>query len=507
VLAKTGDQTSTGETINSIDPSISINDNGRVAFVADVSGASGAGSALLADDGATATTLISFSNPSSIRTFAFPQINNAGQVAVRDRVSTLNDSFIRTWDSNNPGQFNVVAGTNEAAGDMFDSVTLPTLGNDGGVGFIGLTGGATQSHLYYNPSGVRFEDQAVLDVTGSGGLRPMISNEGTLVIRKGSGTTAEIVVLSASGAATIASAASGFVVLGAALAISDNGNLIAFAGDRGNGPGIFPGVLDASQTTLSMLITVAGETAAVGNHNELGYDAAGNPLFLSGFDLDSRIGLARQALGPVGLEGDSVVVSFIATPSAASRSNPAAAGPLLFSGQSGLWTVQVDFQNQLKAPNNLIAHVKSPIPVVQTGDSIAGQTVTGISIYDPIGAAATTAAGTPRTPRFGENRLAFLASTAGGSMVVRASQLDSDEDGLFDHRERAGGGIDMDQDRTIDLDLNAMGASVTQRDLFLEIDWLTPQTSGGSSPWKNEPPPGALQFVAGHFPVDSLGRN
>src|SRR5262245_23902597 len=158
VLAKTGDQTATGETINSIDPLISMNDNGRVAFVADVSGSSGTGSSVLVDDGASPSSLISFANPNSLRTFAFPQINNAGQVVVRDRISTLNDSFVRTWDSNNPGQFNIVAGTNETAGDTFDSVTLPTIANDGGVGFVGLTGGATQSFLYSNPSGTRFDD-------------------------------------------------------------------------------------------------------------------------------------------------------------------------------------------------------------------------------------------------------------------------------------------------------------------------------------------------------------
>ena len=52
VIAAVGDTTTTGETIDSIDPFVSINDNGRVAFTANVSGPTGAGSALVVDDGA-----------------------------------------------------------------------------------------------------------------------------------------------------------------------------------------------------------------------------------------------------------------------------------------------------------------------------------------------------------------------------------------------------------------------------------------------------------------------
>src|SRR5207237_5716828 len=110
-----------------------------------------------------------------------------------------------------------------------------------------------------------------------------------------------------------------------------------------------------------------------------------NPLNLSAFDLDNRVGVARKDLGPAGLEGDSIVVAFVATPSAASRPNPAAAGsPLLFSAAQGLWTAQVDFEKQLVAPNALVEHVKSPLPVVQVGDTVGGQVVTGLLLYDPI---------------------------------------------------------------------------------------------------------------------------
>ena len=90
---------------------------------------------------------------------------------------------------------------------MYDSVTLPTIGDDGAMGFIGLTNGSTQSVLYYNQFATRFDDQPLLDVTGGGGFRPMISNTGAIVIRKGSGATAEIVVASSDGVLTVASSA------------------------------------------------------------------------------------------------------------------------------------------------------------------------------------------------------------------------------------------------------------------------------------------------------------
>jgi uncharacterized delta-60 repeat protein len=509
VMAAVGDTAPTGERIDSIDAFVSINDNGRVAFTANVSNTSGSGSALIVDDGPGAP--ISLNIPNADQAFAFPQINNAGLVTARDRFGTTVDSFVRTWNSDTPGQFTIVAGTNAAAGDVYDSVTLPTLADDGAMGFIGFTNGSAQSDLYYNQSGMRFNEEAVLNVTGTGGLRPMISNNGMLVVKRGSGASADIVVASSSGTFSVASSATGFTALGSAPSISDNGRLVAFAGDRGNGPGIFLAVLNAAGTGLDSLITVAGDTPAPAFSKELGYDAAGNPLFLASFELDNRIGLSRTEFGPPGLEGDSVVLTFVATPNAASRSNPQAGGrPLLFSDQTGLWTVQVDFQTEL-AGALLQPHVKSPIPVVQIGDTIAGQAVTGITLYDPIGIAATDDLGNARTPRFGEHRVAFVASTATTSMVVRASQLDSDEDGLYDHWERAGGGIDMDQDGTIDLDLSAMGASVFARDLFLEIDWLNSRRERGALRWSNEPPPGvpaaggvpavpsATQFVVNTF--------
>lgn len=49
--------------------------------------------------------------------------------------------------------------------------------------------------------------------------------------------------------------------------------------------------------------------------------------------------------------------------------------------------------------------------------------------------------------------------------------VDTDGDGLDDAWEQVGGGIDIDGDGTIDLDLAALGASPMRKDLFVEIDF------------------------------------
>jgi hypothetical protein len=122
----------------------------------------------------------------------------------------------------------------------------------------------------------------------------------------------------------------------------------------------------------------------------------------------------------------------------------------------------------------------SPIPVVQIGDTIGGQVVTGFSLYDPIATAARDQDGAARTTIApADHYIVFRANTAGGDRVIRAAQLDTDGDGLYDHWERPTGGprpsgIDIDGDGVSDLDITSMGANPMHKDLFLEIDWLKP---------------------------------
>ncbi len=72
-----------------------------------------------------------------------------------------------------------------------------------------------------------------------------------------------------------------------------------------------------------------------------------------------------------------------------------------------------------------------------------------------------------------------ISTQDGGGKILRASQFDSDFDGLFDHWEEIGGGVDVDKDGIPELVLQDFGANPYRKDLFIEIDW--------SVPWRPEP--------------------
>lgn len=81
----------------------------------------------------------------------------------------------------------------------------------------------------------------------------------------------------------------------------------------------------------------------------------------------------------------------------------------------------------------------------------------------------------PRTqralqPAIGGGKDAFLRRTTG----------DIDEDGIPDTWETAGEGIDLNRDGEIELDLAALGATPTRKDVFLEVDYLEQKTAEGT---------------------------
>src|SRR5207237_108459 len=121
-----------------------------VAFTAGLTG----GSALLTADGRSSPHVLS-SLPNADRTYTFPQINNAGDVIVREQVpGGPPNSFIALYRAPD-GTRNLVARN----GGTYDSVLLPTLANDRGLAFVALTGGATQTGLYSNPTGQSGQEQ------------------------------------------------------------------------------------------------------------------------------------------------------------------------------------------------------------------------------------------------------------------------------------------------------------------------------------------------------------
>ncbi|TAE01977.1 MAG: tandem-95 repeat protein [Oscillatoriales cyanobacterium] len=499
----------------SIGDNPSINDKGIVAFMAtpDISTDIFAG-----PFNGEAIRDITGSNSVAANSTRAVQINNDNKIVTQD--SRIDANFkaigaVRVRDANKPGatkdeNFENIVTTSGSIFDSFDTVfSQPSINNKGQVVFSALKDVnrllATEASIGYN--------RTPLSTQSAVAARPMIADNGQIVVRFGNklgdGTTPpspiKLFDYDLSKSVDIANASPNppyrqFTKLGMSPGISDDGNIVVFAGDRGKGPGIFASINNIKdEFGFRTLIPIAGENTTEPKA-ELGYDDSGAPIFLDSFDLDSRVAVSYLDKGENGITaGDSFVVSLIGKPNKPSRNNPVTNKPFFFSGQEGLWTVRVAVEKPLSptAPPEVLDFNKtSPIPAIQIGDKINGATVDKIAVYDPLGKATTDVS--KQQP--GDHRLAFWASTDKGNMVVRAEHLDTDGDGLLDDWET--NGIDIDQDGVVDLNLAAMGANPLRKDLFLEIDWLKPDLVTNGSKTINRdfsPQPEAIDFLVDMF--------
>ena len=493
IAAQSGQANADGSVLTFVDDDGSINDRGTVAFVADIAAG---GSVYKAEPGGP-PTIVSFPFPGSRNYGRGVQINNADRVAAFDIIGS--NSFIRHWDTNNPGlSVEVATGSPALPNADFEIVTAYPSINSLNQSVFSAVDGATR--WLATPAGSNFNQ-----IELSHPLRPMVADDGRLVVRAGPASTDPIRVYRYDLASfeTIADSSMGFFVLGQQPGISDDGRVVAFAGNRGDGPGVFISLDDG--TGFGPPIRVAGDNAFL-QVAELGFDANANRASIADVQFDERVGVARLDLGDPGLRDDSITVAFVGTPTLASRDNPAVPGtqPLIHSILPGLFSVRVDLDRPVSGGPGYAAHVNGVLPVAQVGDvlrtPLGDREIGGITVYDPVSNAARDAAGVVRTQRRGDHYIGFWVVAVGGDQLfVRAKHLDSDQDGLLDHWERAGGGIDMDQDGTIDLDLSALGASPARRDLFVEIDWLTDRTSGVATAYRHEPAPGATQALVAKY--------
>ena len=490
----------------------SINDVREVAF----RGTTASGNALWFGTGAANPLNFnpgeSFSSSDIIQPSV--QINANHQVVSEDRITTTSPATtsIRLYNTSATDSFSYAARGGPlhtgVGGYLYDAVFAnPATNKNGDVVFTAqYSSQAPLKVLGYLAAG---NTTPVEQPIRSGNPKPMIADNGNVVIQVGgSGGQANNQILvypTGLGSPTvIADTANNWVSLDNDPGISRDGRVVAFQGNLNavgaaaigttTGPGIFVAIDEGSGFAAAKILRVTGtqiedvaadRAASQGNFDgicdpneickpaaELGFDGSGNPITIASYGTDSRVGVVNVDFGAAGIDDDSFVVSFIATPSSASRDNPTLAPgtPLLFSAQQGLWTIRVDVQHQLAGSLSRVYHPFTPIPVVQIGDHLGSDTITGIGVYDPIANAAHDESGNIRTMRRGDHRVAFWASTSSGQMIVRANHLDSDQDGLLDHWETTG--IDMDQDGTVDLKLSDYGADPSTRDLFLQVDWV-----------------------------------
>jgi hypothetical protein len=500
ILSMTGQTPANANTTLTYLSPPSINEYGAVAFVADFDGG---GQGVVAASPTLAQTVVSFADPSGSRTFGTnTQINDAGQALAADDYSGL--YYGRLWNANEPGAYQTLiqGGTGQTYTAVLSNgsvnkngdAVMPTLNKQGATELVSIKGGAVAGKLQLPAGSFAF---------------PQIADTGSILVVNGGAAASPIEIYNQalSTVQTVVANSTNFSVIGNQPGISADGNVVAFYGQPtaagaamncglspcGSNPGIFAYANDGVAWTM---VRVTGIDA------ELGYNDANLALSFFSYSNDSRVAVASLA-GSL----NSFVVSFIGTPIGASRTNPWISGfPLLFSDQQGLWTIRVDQEAQLSSPNAVVYHPTTAIKVAQIGDTIGGNVITAINVFDQLANAAEDDSGNIRTMRRGDHRVVFQASTSTGQqIIVQGEHLDSDQDGLLDHWETTG--IDMDQDGVVDLNLPAMGANPNQRDLFLEIDWLSDLTNLSvyqPSPGVISPSNGQTYFANNGMPISFI---
>jgi hypothetical protein len=485
-----------GQTLTALGSGPAVNDLGAVAFT----GTSAAGQGLYVGGTGEPVTI---SAPAANITFG-PQlsINNAGAIAQAASIPSLPMQVVILWSgASSPGTGRNVASTSVAGlGGL--GLALDT-NNSGDVVYTSTFNGRTTLNYWRADLGT---STAIAQLTTAQTLLPSVSDARSVVVRTSGAlgqTAIDLYAPRADGSyatTVIASPTNGFTTLGAEPGISADGSIVVFAGSKGKDQGIWASI--AGDNGTRSLERLTGGLIDGKNNPELGYNASGKAIYLKSFNLDQPVRVARQDLQPVGSSLDSFVVTFQATPSSASIPNPTpgVTRPLLFTARTGIWSERVDEERQTEAPNNVVWHRTSPLPVVQIGDLVDGKTVASLG-----GAAlanASTDITAPSNPtriqRRGDHQVVFWAQAGDGTqMVVLGRHLDSSQDGLLDFWKTKG--IDIDQDGIVDFKLSDWGAKVGQRDLFLEMDWTTPRMENGAVVWKDEPVAGATAALANMF--------
>ena len=437
----------------------SINDSGNVAFLGTINGFNGVDEAT-SSNGSVALTDLSFTN----RNFTFPQIDNAGvrnssdpgDVIAQDQflVSPNLNTYIRLWQPGGPGtNFTDLETGSSANGDLY---LIPTISPNGTQfayqddlsGTIVLDIGTI---AYVNGTPVVTGTTPVYTFpAGSGGLRPMIADNGNVVVRGGSTTTSPIVLVQPGQTPGL-------------VTIADQTDFSAL----GNNPGIYPAayVKDAQgnlQPTASSVVAFYGQLTAEGAANLNASQAAlgaqyrfvdangfstfpqlepGSGIFVS-IPLTNSANTPRVIIRLAGISGSGYlnpgetwqnntdVGQFSAFPDDrvmpvsslqfAANGNLTSGGSVnvafvaddtTASANQGIYTNQVTITNSGVGP--LLATVYNPIQVVNSGetitDSITGSTVsvTGVNVYFPMNQ---------------QGQIAFVANTAsGGQDLVIAS--------------------------------------------------------------------------------------
>lgn len=230
--------------------SCSINDVGQVGFVGQTNNSTISYESVFRGDVTNVPINLSPGFATSTRDFNFSvQIDNAGNVVARDRVSGVPPSYlVRSWN----GGFTTVARSGVSP-TFYDSVNLPMMNNNGQVEYVALESGSSVTSVKLNTAGT---DVNIASYTGAVAMRPMVDDLGNVVFRDPNN---RIVVWNSSGTTVtiIASTNNLFTSLGSSPGISDNGNVVGFYGADGQGIGIFASISNGGSRILKRIVGVA----------------------------------------------------------------------------------------------------------------------------------------------------------------------------------------------------------------------------------------------------------
>jgi len=505
-------------TIVTVLPEMGLNDNGRLAVPVFTS---------------TNAPAVVYENPVDgvLKSYYFFGIyawfyhavsyNNAGQIAI-EWSSSLPDP--RYWISSGIA-FEDLANPYERAREMLwreedddpqtADISFPSLSDDGHIVALGrqLYNGWTSGDAFTNwviKAGINWPtlswcDYCVeaewfeqLHISGNSYSDntvnfPVVANQGVVAVQSGATNNGSVIRKSPGGTDTIATAPSEFAWLGSKVGMSDDGKVVTMFGERADGTnGLFVSIFDPGLYQLAPIL-------ALDKNFTIAVNETGGPIHIAEFDLQSAPLVVVQdrnsdgmLIDPAELEGDSILIAFMAQPTEASRFNPFTLKPMLFSDTPGIWVARFDVLRGMLDSNQVYLTFRTMTPVIQLGDQIDGQDITELYLAGFGRGQREAGGGVRRTlngqPEQGDHVLAFWAKTATHEYAVKAYHLDTDGDGLLDHWERPGGGIDMDADGASELTLSEFGASDVQKDLFVELDWVDPRPSSSyPGGWINAP--------------------
>lgn len=442
VIAQTGNSLPGTGTILDLGEGPSINDLDKVAFIAlDEPGIHGR--VIVVNDGAVEKN---FQIPPTERIGAFVQINNQDQVVWWRKIeapgSQLDqDTLVQRLDTANSGEV-IARGT---LTDWFNTpwdYILPqaALNNNGLVFFTGdldpnKSSGGTVLASRNGGSGPYQMSPALNNFPT---FYPMASDIDRVVIRSGDSPTNSLKVfieptLDPVQALDVATSVD-FNAIGNKPGISDDGRVVVFMGDsKTEGPGIYMVTINPQNQTVR-------------------FKAITLPL---GSNLDYRVAVNHSQLSQL----NEYLVTYMVADAGGSRA---------------LYSVRIDVTNPFSP------QIAAPDLVADTGNPLQGlpslSIVQDIQINDPVN---------------NHGQLAFWVLTDTAEAIIHASCADVDGDALCDSWETNG---IRDVNNNMLLDLPAMGADPSVKDIFIEVDYM--ESSDGHT---HQPSDVAMEFVIRAF--------